>query len=60
MVGVVIGLVLGLAIGWWWWPVEWSDTTLGSLGSDLQVDYFLWVADQYQATGDRRPGMGAQ
>ena len=52
MVGVVIGLVLGLAIGWWWWPVEWSDTTLGSLRFDLQVDYFLWVADQYQATGD--------
>lgn len=50
--GAVLGLLLGLAIGWWWWPVEWTNSTPGNLRSDFQSDYVLWVAEQYKETGD--------
>ncbi len=53
--GGVLGLLLGLAIGWWLWPVEWTNSTPGNLRSDFQSDYILWVAEQYASTGDR-PG----
>ena len=50
--GIILGLLLGLAIGYWWWPVEWSNGTPANLRSDFQHDYFLWVADYYANTGD--------
>ena len=50
--GAVLGLLLGLAIGWWWWPVEWTNSTPGNLRSDFQSDYVVWVAGQYATTGD--------
>ncbi len=50
--GAVLGLLLGLAIGWWWWPVEWTNSTPGNLRSDFQSDYIVWVADQYAVTRD--------
>jgi len=50
--GVLVGLLLGLAIGWWWWPVEWTNSTPGNLRSDFQSDYVSWVAEQYAKTGD--------
>ncbi|NIV35558.1 MAG: hypothetical protein GWN58_40735 [Anaerolineae bacterium] len=45
--GALLGLVLGLAIGWWWWPVEWTNSTPGNLRLDFQSDYLIWVAEQY-------------
>ena len=50
--GAVLGLLLGLAIGWWWWPAEWTNSTPGNLRSDFQSDYVLWVAERYATTGD--------
>jgi len=50
--GAVLGLLLGLAIGWWWWPVEWTNSTPGNLRSDFQSDYILWVVEHYATTGD--------
>ncbi len=50
--GAVLGLLLGLAIGWWWWPVEWTNSTPGNLRSDFQSDYITWVAEQYATTND--------
>ncbi len=50
--GAVLGLLLGLAIGWWWWPVEWTNSTPGNLRSDFQSDYIVWVAGQYAVTRD--------
>jgi len=52
IVGAVLGLLLGLAIGWWWWPVEWTNSTPGNLRSDFQTDYILWVAEQYATNDD--------
>ena len=50
--GALLGLLLGLAIGWWWWPVEWTNSTPGNLRSDFQSDYIAWVAERYATTGD--------
>jgi peptide/nickel transport system permease protein len=50
--GAVLGLLLGLAISWWWWPVEWTNFTPDSLRSDFQSDYVLQVAEHYATTGD--------
>jgi hypothetical protein len=50
--GLVLGLLLGLAVGWWWWPVQWTNATPGHLRSDFQSDYLVWVAEQYNKTGD--------
>jgi len=50
--GAVLGLLLGLAIGWWWWPVEWTNSTPGNLRSDFRNDYILWVAERYANTND--------
>ena len=50
--GVILGLLLGLAIGYWWWPVEWSNATPSHLRSDFQNDYLLWVAEYYANTDD--------
>ena len=50
--GAVLGLLLGLAIAWWWWPVEWENSTPANLRPDFQGDYIGWVAAGYGATGD--------
>ncbi len=50
--GALLGLLLGLAIGWWWWPVEWTNSTPANLRWDFQNDYVAWVAEQYANTGD--------
>jgi hypothetical protein len=52
VVGGVLGLLLGLAIGWWWWPVEWTNSTPGNLRQDFQNDYIAWVAERYETTRD--------
>jgi hypothetical protein len=51
--GALLGLLLGLAIGWWWWPVEWTNSTPGNLRLDFQTDYLVWVAEQYGITGNQ-------
>ena len=56
--GAVLGLLLGLAISWWWWPVEWTNLTPDSLRSDFQSDYVLQVAEQYATTGDLKWARG--
>lgn len=50
--GAIVGLLLGLAIGWWWWPVQWVNSTPANLRSDFQNEYILWVAGDYAEDGD--------
>ncbi len=52
IVGAALGLLLGLAVGWWWWPVEWTNSTPANLRQDFQNDYIVWVAEQYASAGD--------
>ena len=49
---VVAGLVLGFVVGWWLWPVEYTNTTPGVLRQDYRDDYVVMVATAYQVDGD--------
>jgi hypothetical protein len=51
--GFIAGLILGLIIGWWIWPVQWTDATPEALHADLQVDYMRMVIDSYRVNGDQ-------
>jgi hypothetical protein len=48
----VVGLLLGLATGWWLWPVQWTNATPAHLRSDFQEAYILLVAEDYAETGN--------
>jgi flagellar basal body-associated protein FliL len=48
-----IGLVIGLVVlGWWLFPVQWSDASPEDLLSDYQVDYLLAAVDSFWVTFD--------
>jgi hypothetical protein len=51
IVGAVAGLVLGLLIGWVWWPVDWQGGAPNTLSQAAQIDYVSTVADAYAAYG---------
>lgn len=46
-VGAVAGLVLGLLVGWVFWPVNWQGGDIRSLGRDAQIEYLGDLADVY-------------
>ncbi len=48
----VVGLLIGLAIGWWFWPVQWTNAAPAQLRSDFRQAYVLLVAEDYVQTGD--------
>jgi hypothetical protein len=47
----LLGLVIGLFIGWVVWPVERDAGTIESLRPDLKAQYLSAVADAYVASG---------
>ena len=49
--GILLGLALGLLIGWVLWPLEVVNLSPANLRSDFQRDYILWVAREYSSTG---------
>jgi hypothetical protein len=51
-VGAVVGLSLGLLLGWVVWPTTFANTTPATLRSDFQDAYVTQVAAQFAATGD--------
>jgi len=48
-VGLFIGLVF---LGWWVWPVEWTDATPGQLDQVYQDAYVKMTADLYSLNGN--------
>ncbi len=49
----LLGLIIGLPIlGWWLWPVEWTDATPGQLSPEYQEIYVTMVSELYAFTGD--------
>lgn len=50
--GIVAGAVLGLAIGWWLWPVRLASTSPAYLRRDFRDNYIVMVASAYEAEGD--------
>jgi hypothetical protein len=53
VVGIAIGVVLGVAIGWWLWPVTYTNTSPTALREDYHDEYVLMVATAYEVEGDR-------
>jgi hypothetical protein len=52
--GLVIGLLLGwMVLGWWLFPVEWTDATPAYLRSDLKADYLRMAIDSYSKVPDK-------
>jgi hypothetical protein len=52
MAGLVVGLMIGLAIGWWLWPVQYTNTSPSVLRQDYRDDYTLMVATTYEVEQD--------
>jgi hypothetical protein len=50
--GVAMGLVLALVIGWWLWPVQYTNTAPDVLRQDYHDDYIVMVATAYEVEGD--------
>ena len=51
-VGAVIGLALGFAVGWWLWPVQYTNTAPNVLRHDYHDDYIVMVATAYEVEED--------
>ena len=49
LAGLFIGLVV---LGWWLWPVQWSDAAPKHLRADLQEDYLRMAINSYARTPD--------
>lgn len=47
LLGLAIGAGLGLAIGWVFWPTQFTDATPAVLDDNYRRDYVLLIADNY-------------
>ena len=52
IVGMVAGLVLGFAVGWWVWPVRYTNTAPDVLRQDYHDDYVVMIATAYEVEGN--------
>ena len=52
VVGVGVGLALGFAVGWWLWPVQYTNTAPAVLRQDYHDDYVVMIATVYEVDGD--------
>ena len=51
-IGVGVGLALGFAVGWWLWPVQYTNTAPAVLRQDYRDDYIVMIATVYEVEGD--------
>jgi hypothetical protein len=52
VLGALTGLLLGLIIGWWIWPVQWSQVPPSLLGPEYQQEYLRMTIDSFRVNGD--------
>jgi hypothetical protein len=53
IVGFAIGLVIGLVVlGWWLWPVQWTNATPEQLSTDWQAEYLRASIEAYALNSD--------
>ena len=50
--GVILGLILGLMVGWWLWPVEYTDAVPAILRQQYQEEYLRMAVDSYRINQD--------
>ncbi|MFW6135468.1 MAG: hypothetical protein ACOC7N_01455 [Chloroflexota bacterium] len=53
VMGIAVGAALGVAIGWWLWPVTYTNTSPDVLRDDYRDEYVLMIATAYEVEGDR-------
>ncbi len=51
-ISILIGLVLGLMLGWGIKPLKYQNMQAETLREDYKVDYVLMVAEGYKTQGD--------
>jgi len=52
-IGFVLGLIIGLPLlGWWVFPVQWTDAAPQHLRQDVKVDYLRMAIDSYSVNHD--------
>lgn len=47
LLGLAIGIGLGLAVGWVFWPTQFTDANPAVLDDTYRRDYLLLIADSY-------------
>ncbi len=52
VVGLILGLLLGMVLFWWVWPVEWTDAHSYDLAPEARSDYVAMVADSFTLEKD--------
>ncbi|HSQ39369.1 MAG TPA: hypothetical protein VLM78_04350, partial [Anaerolineales bacterium] len=50
--GIILGLILGLMVGWWLWPVEYTDAVPAILKQQYQEEYLRMAVDSYRINQD--------
>ena len=50
--GVIFGLAVGFAIGWWLWPVQYTNTAPIVLRQDYHDDYIVMIATSHEVDKD--------
>ncbi|MFP3895417.1 MAG: hypothetical protein ACLFV5_01070 [Anaerolineales bacterium] len=58
VVAFVVGIGVGLVLGWQVWPVEWYNTDPSDLRVEHQMDYVVMTADSLAVTGDLEAARG--
>jgi hypothetical protein len=56
LLGAIVGLVV---LGWWLWPVQWTNADLADLRPIHKDAYIQLVADSYATTNDADAALGA-
>jgi hypothetical protein len=52
IIGLAVGLTLGIVIGWWVLPVEYTNTPPSVLRQDYRDEYIVMVATSFEVEGD--------
>ncbi len=52
LLGIAGGVGLGLLIGWWLWPVTYTNTSPANLRADYRDEYIRLIASAYAVDGD--------
>jgi len=53
VIGFVVGLIIGLfVLGWWLWPVQWTDATPNELSYEWKVEFLRSAIQAYGQNGN--------
>ncbi len=52
VIALLAGILIGLIIGWWIWPVKWTNTYPSDLRANERNEYLAMVAESYAANND--------